>query len=97
MKDIKTSEKEENNDKKNQNVANKRPKSSNLFKKNKYGNKKKQQIRRNTSGRYAKQINIMKYNIIEILERRGIAKTNRIKYFKENIQSNNINNNIINE
>ena len=97
MKDIKTSEKEENNDKNIQNVANKRPKSSNLFKKNKYGNKKKQQIRRNTSGRYAKQINIMKYNIIEILERRGIAKTNRIKYFKENIQSNNINNNIINE
>ena len=36
----------------------------------------------------------MKYNIIEILERRGIAKTNRIKYFNENIQSNNINNNI---
>ena len=97
MKDIKTSEKEENNDNKIQNIANKRPKSSNLFKKNKFGNKKKQQIRRNTSGRYAKQINIMKYNIIEILERRGIAKTNRIKYFKENIQSNNINNNIINE
>ena len=94
MKNIKTSEKEENNDKKKENIVNKRPKSSNLFKKNKYGNKKKQQIRRNASGRYAKQINIMKYNIIEILERRGIAKTNRIKYFNENIQSNNINNNI---
>ena len=92
MKNIKTSEKEENNDKKIQNVVNKRPKSSNLFKKNKYGNKKKQQIRRNASGRYDKQINIMKYNIVEILERRGIAKTNRIKYFNENIQSNNINN-----
>ena len=95
MKNIMANEKEEKKDKKMQNVVNKRPKSSNLFKKNKYANKRKQ-IRRNASGRYAKQINMMKYNIIEILERRGIAKTNRIKYFKDNAQNNNINNNINN-
>ena len=92
VKNIITNDKGETKEKKAKNEANKRPKSSNLFKKNKYANRRKQ-IRRNTSGRYAKQINIMKYDIIEILERRGIAKTNRIKYFKDNIQNNETNNN----
>ena len=92
MKNIITNDKGETKEKKAKNEANKRPKSSNLFKKNKYANRRKQ-IRRNASGRYAKQINIMKYDIIEILERRGIAKTNRIKYFKDNIQNNETNNN----
>ena len=93
VKNIITNDKGETKEKKAKNEANKRPKSSNLFKKNKYANRRKQ-IRRNASGRYAKQINIMKYDIIEILERRGIAKTNRIKYFKDNIQNNETNNNI---
>ena len=92
VKNIITNDKGETKEKKAKNEVNKRPKSSNLFKKNKYANRRKQ-IRRNTSGRYAKQINIMKYDIIEILERRGIAKTNRIKYFKDNIQNNETNNN----
>ena len=92
VKNIITNDKGETKEKKAKNEANKRPKSSNLFKKNKYANRRKQ-IRRNASGRYAKQINIMKYDIIEILERRGIAKTNRIKYFKDNIQNNETNNN----
>ena len=91
VKNIITNDKGETKEKKAKNEANKRPKSSNLFKKNKYANRRKQ-IRRNASGRYAKQINIMKYDIIEILERRGIAKTNRIKYFKDNIQNNETNN-----
>ena len=95
VKNIITNDKGETKEKKAKNEANKRPKSSNLFKKNKYANRRKQ-IRRNASGRYAKQINIMKYDIIEILERRGIAKTNRIKYFKDNIQNNETNNNINN-
>ena len=92
VKNIITNDKGETKEKKAKNEVNKRPKSSNLFKKNKYANRRKQ-IRRNASGRYAKQINIMKYDIIEILERRGIAKTNRIKYFKDNIQNNETNNN----
>ena len=95
VKNIITNDKGETKEKKAKNEVNKRPKSSNLFKKNKYANRRKQ-IRRNASGRYAKQINIMKYDIIEILERRGIAKTNRIKYFKDNIQNNETNNNINN-
>ena len=56
-----------------------RPKSSAIFKNNKYNNKKKQN-KRYSSGRNPKKNNVMKYEIIQILERRGIAKSNRLKY-----------------
>ena len=55
-----------------------RPKSSAIFKNNKYNNKKKQN-KRYSSGRNPKKNNVMKYEIIQILERRGIAKSNRLK------------------
>ena len=56
-----------------------RPKSSAIFKNNKYNNKKKQN-KRYSSGRNPKKNNVMKYEIIQILERRGIAKSNRLKH-----------------
>ena len=74
-------EKEEKKNKNKKNSVTKRPKSSTVFKKNKSGNKNKQ-MKRNASGRNNKNINTMKYDIIEILERRGIAKTNRLKHFR---------------
>ena len=56
-----------------------RPKSSAIFKNNKYNNKKKQN-KRYSSGRNPKKNNVMKYEIIQILERRGIAKSNRLNH-----------------
>ena len=81
MKNLILEEKEEKKNKNKKNSVTKRPKSSTVFKKNKSGNKNKQ-MKRNASGRNNKNINIMKYDIIEILERRGIAKTNRQKHFR---------------
>ena len=81
MKNLILEEKEEKKNKNKKNSITKRPKSSTVFKKNKSGNKNKQ-MKRNASGRNNKNINIMKYDIIEILERRGIAKTNRLKHFR---------------
>ena len=92
MKNLKSNEGEEKINNKAKILNNKRPNSSNIFKKNKYS-KQQKQLRRNASGRNGKNINLMKYDIIEILERRGIAKTNRakhcqIEYHYNNIQSN---------
>ena len=81
MKNLILEEKEEKKNKNKKNSVTKRPKSSTVFKKNKSGNKNKQ-MKRNASGRNNKNINTMKYDIIEILERRGIAKTNRQKHFR---------------
>ena len=81
MKNLILDENEDNKNKKNKNPVAKRPKSSNIFKKDKILNQKKQ-MRRNASGRNGKNINLIKYNIIEILERRGIARSNRLKYHK---------------
>ena len=81
MKNLILDENEDNKNKKNKNPVAKRPKSSNIFKKDKIINQKKQ-MRRNASGRNGKNINLIKYNIIEILERRGIARSNRLKYHK---------------
>jgi Dullard-like phosphatase family protein len=81
MKNLILEEKEEKKNKNKKNSITKRPKSSTVFKKNKSGNKNKQ-MKRNASGRNNKNINTMKYDIIEILERRGIAKTNRLKHFR---------------
>jgi len=101
MKNLISEEKEEKKNKNKKNSETKRPKSSTVFKKNKTGNKNnKKQMKRNASGRNSKNINTMKYDIIEILERRGIAKTNRLKHYRgENhynylIQSNYVINNI---
>ena len=69
------------NNKKNINSAKQRPKSSAIFKNAKYDNHKKP-INRNSSGRNGKKVNEIKYDIFEILERRGIAKTNRMKFYK---------------
>ena len=105
MKDLKSNEEEEKSDNKVKISNNKRPKSSNVFKKNK-SSKQQKQIKRNTSGRNDKNINLMKYDIIEILERRGIAKTNRAKHnnieynygvIKGNYIINNINQNVKNK
>ena len=105
MKNLILDENEDNKNKKNKNPVAKRPKSSNIFKKDKILNQKKQ-MRRNASGRNGKNINLIKYNIIEILERRGIARSNRLKYHKgesnyDYIQSNygniNINQNVKNK
>ena len=81
MKNLILEEKEEKKNKNKKNSVTKRPKSSTVFKKNKSGNKNKQ-MKRNASGRNNKNINTIKYDIIEILERRGIAKTNRLKHFR---------------
>ena len=101
MKNLISEEKEEKKNKNKKNSETKRPKSSTVFKKNKTGNKNSnKQMKRNASGRNSKNINTMKYDIIEILERRGIAKTNRLKHYRgENhynylIQSNYVINNI---
>ena len=101
MKNLISEEKEEKKNKNKKNSETKRPKSSTVFKKNKTGNKyNNKQMKRNASGRNSKNINTMKYDIIEILERRGIAKTNRLKHYRgENhynylIQSNYVINNI---
>ena len=56
-----------------------RPKSSAIFKNNKK-KKKKKQNKRYSSGRNPKKNNVMKYEIIQILERRGIAKSNRLNH-----------------
>ena len=101
MKNLIPNEKEEKKNKNLKNSTANRPKSSTVFKKNKVVNKNKQ-IKRNASGRNAKNINLMKYDIIEILERRGIAKTNRAKFFKSeynynNFIINNINQNVKNK
>ena len=101
MKNLIPNEKEEKKNKNLKNSTANRPKSSTVFKKNKVVNKNKQ-IKRNASGRNAKNINLMKFDIIEILERRGIAKTNRAKFFKSeynynNFIINNINQNVKNK
>ena len=59
------------------NSTNHRPKSSSIFKRAKHSNLKK-----NESGKNGKNIKSLKYDINEILERRGIAKSNRVKDFK---------------
>ena len=79
-----------NQNKKNNNTM-ERPKSSTIYKNNNNVNKNKQ-MKRNASGRNGKNINIIKYDIIEILERRGIAKTNRLRRYKEEINYNYNNN-----
>ena len=101
MKNLISEEKEEKKNKNKKNSETKRPKSSTVFKKNKTGNKNNnKQMKRNASGRNSKNINTMKYDIIEILERRGIAKTNRLKHYRGEshynylIQSNYVINNI---
>ena len=68
------------------NSYNKRPKSSNVFKRTKDINSKNHEIKRNVSGKRDK--NLKGFDINEILERRGIAKTNRTKDSKENIKYN---------
>ena len=68
-------------------TSTKRPKSSNIFKRTKEINKKKE-MKRNISGKNDKNIKSLKYDISEILERRGIAKTNRAKDFKGPIKYN---------
>ena len=74
------------------NSSNQRPKSSNIFKRTKQVNLKKSEMMRNASGKNGKNIKSLKYDINEILERRGIAKSNRAKDlkggFKYNINSN---------
>lgn len=94
MKNLILEEKEEKKNKNKKNSVTKRPKSSTVFKKNKSGNKNKQ-MKRNASGRNNKNINTMKYDIIEILERRGIAKTNRLKHFRVENHFNFIHNNYV--
>ena len=97
MKNLLLEEKEEIKNKNLKNSATKRPKSSTILKKNKNANKKKQ-IKRNASGRNSKERNVLKYDISEILEKRGIAKTNRLKNFKgdnENHYTNFIQNNYV--
>ena len=93
MKNLISEEKGEKNKNKKNSVMN-RPKSSTVFKKNKSGNKNKQ-MKRNASGRNNKNINTMKYDIIDILERRGIAKTNRLKHFRGDNNFNFIHSNYI--
>ena len=83
-------ERKMNQNKKNNNTM-QRPKSSTIYKNNNNVNKNKQ-MKRNASGRNGKNINIIKYDIIEILERRGIAKTNRLRRYKEEINYNYNNN-----
>ena len=74
------------------NSKTKRPKSTNIFKRTKEINMRKKEIKRNASGKNGKNIKSLKYDISEILERRGIAKSNRAKDlqggFKYNISSN---------
>ena len=75
------------------NSSTKRPKSTNIFKRTKeINNIRKKEIKRNPSGKNGKNIKSLKYDISEILERRGIAKSNRAKDlqggFKYNINSN---------
>ena len=65
------------------NSYNKRPKSSNIFKKS-----KKKEIKRNVSKNNGQLIKILKDNIIEILERRGITKSNRVNELKEDLKGN---------
>ena len=74
----------ENKSKKNviKNNSNKRPKSSNVFKHTNNVNIKKNEIKRNASGKNGKNLKSIKYDINEILERRGIAKSNRAKDLK---------------
>ena len=69
------------------NSTNQRPKSSNIFKKTKDYSKKKE-IKRNGSKKDDKFVKALKYNIFEILERRGITKTNRIKDFNQDLKFN---------
>ena len=68
-------------------TSTKRPKSSNVFKRTKEVNKNNE-MKRNISGKNGKNIKSLKYNINEILERRGIAKTNRSKDFKGGVKYN---------
>ena len=68
------------------NSYNKRPKSSNIFKRTKDANSKNHEIKRNVSGKNEKKLKAIDIN--EILERRGIAITNRTKDSKENIKYN---------
>ena len=69
------------------NSTNKRPKSSNIFKKRKDYSKKKE-IKRNASKKNDKLVKTLKYDIFEILERRGITKSNRIKDFNQDLKFN---------
>ena len=68
-------------------ASTKRPKSSNIFKRTKEINNRKE-MKRNISGKNGKNIKSLKYDISEILERRGIAKTNRSKDFKGGVKYN---------
>ena len=86
MKDLTGNNKEAQNKKYNKNnkkginnSSAKRPKSSNMFKRTKEINVKKNQMKRNSSGKNGKNVKSIKYDISEILERRGIAKSNRAK------------------
>jgi hypothetical protein len=69
-------------------ATNHRPKSSNIFKRTKQVNLKKKEMKRNASGKNGKNIKSLKYDINEILERRGIAKSNRAKDSKGGIKYN---------
>ena len=86
MKDLTGNNKEVPNKKYNKNKKKginnssaKRPKSSNIFKRTNAINAKKNQMKRNSSGKNGKNAKSIKYDINEILERRGIAKSNRSK------------------
>ena len=76
------------NEKKGINTSTTRPKSSNIFKRTKEINVKKKQMKRNASGKNGKNLKGLKYDISEILERRGIAKSNRSKDFKGGLKYN---------
>ena len=98
MKNLNEKSKDIPDNKKNKNHINyqttKRPKSSNIFKYLKDTLAKKNEIKGNMSGKNAKNIKSIKYDINEILERRGIAKTNRAKDLKGGFKYN-LNNNYI--
>ena len=90
--ELKISEKNRNINKNKKKGINKsgstRQKSSNIFKKYKEDNIKKGRAIRNSSGKNGKNVKKIKYDINEILERRGIAKSNRGKDFSEGFKLN---------
>jgi hypothetical protein len=98
MKNLNEKSKDIPDNKKNKNNINyqttKRPKTTNIFKYLKDTLAKKNEIKGNMSGKNAKNIRSIKYDINEILERRGIAKTNRAKDLKGGFKYN-LNNNYI--
>ena len=87
LKNMNKSKKKDKN-----NSANQRPKSSNILKYSKGENLKTgiSSIKRDKSGKYGKTL---RYDISEILERRGIAISNRTKEYKNNLNNNFISNN----